>query len=62
MLQIKLVPYKNQTDFEDAEYVFTENLNATIKNLENNCGKVIDIDFFHADTISYAAIKYDSEN
>ncbi|WP_334329388.1 hypothetical protein [Companilactobacillus sp. HBUAS59699] len=62
MLQIKLVPYRDQTDLEDTEYIFTENLNTTIQQLEKRNHKVIDVDFFKTEEVSYAAIKYKTPN
>lgn len=59
MLQVKLVPYHEKVLDSEKEYVFTENLNMTIKNLEKSNYKVKDIGFFNTDKTSYAVIKYD---
>ncbi|WP_125761556.1 hypothetical protein [Companilactobacillus hulinensis] len=62
MLQIKLVPYHEEVAKSEKQYVFTENLNMTIQNLEANDDKVIDIDFFDTKDTAYAAIKYNVQN
>lgn len=59
MLQVKLVPYHEQALESEKAYIFTENLNMTIENLERNNYKVIDVDFMDTKETSYAVIKYD---
>ncbi|APX71470.1 hypothetical protein M5C72_12005 [Companilactobacillus allii] len=61
MLQIKLVPYHEEAEESERQYIFTENLNMTIERLEKSDNKVIDVDFFNTTDTSYAAIKYEAK-